>query len=245
MWMLYFDPLYLVIMGISIVLSGACALMVKARFAAGRAVPLASGQCGAQIAARILHQAGIDDVQVVEHRGFLSDHYNPMTRTLALSPEVFRGRHAAAAGVAAHEAGHALQHATGYALLGLRTALVPIASLGSNLGLWLVIIGMMLGSAVQAASGDHGLAYYLAIGGVGLFGLATLFAFITVPIEFDASARAKRQLADLGIIRSGDESAHVSGVLTAAGLTYVAAAVIALIQLLYWAMRAGLIGNRR
>ncbi len=245
MWFMYFDPLYLLIMAVSILLSGACAVMVKARFAAGRAVPLASGQCGAEVAARILYQAGIDDVQVVEHRGFLSDHYNPMTKTLALSPEVFRGRHAAAAGVAAHEVGHAIQHASGYALLGLRTALVPLASLGSNLGLWLVIFGIMLGSADQVAQGDHGLAYYLAIGGVGLFGLATVFAFITVPIEFDASARAKRQLADLGIIRSGEETAHVRAVLNAAGLTYVAAAVIALMQLLYWAMRAGLIGNRR
>ncbi len=240
----FMDPLYLLILVIGLVLSGGAALLVKSRFARGQQVALRSGLSGAEVAARILRDAGIHDVDIVEHRGFLSDHYNPLKKTLALSSAVYRGRNAAAAGVAAHEVGHAIQHAESYALLMLRSALVPIAGIGSNLGLWLVIIGMLMGSAQQAAADNPGFAYYMALGGVVLFGAAALFAVVTVPVEFDASSRAKRRLAHLGIVGHGEESAAVSGVLTAAGLTYVAAAVTALLQLLYWAFRAGLVGGR-
>jgi hypothetical protein len=183
--------------------------------------------------------AGITDVKVLEHQGFLSDHYNPLNKTLNLSREVYYGRNASAAGVAAHEVGHAIQHAQGYFPLWLRSFIVPAANLGSNLGPWLVILGIILMSAGRA------LGYSLAIAGVALFGIATLFTLVTVPVEFDASSRAKKVLARLDIVAQGREYNTVSGVLFAAGLTYVAAAIGSIMQLLYWAYRAGLIGGSR
>jgi len=236
------DPIYLIIMVIAIALSGGAAFMVKSRFAKANQVPIASGYTGAQIAEQLLRDAGITDVSVHEHKGFLSDHYNPMNRTLNLSPDVYKGRTAAAAGIAAHEAGHAIQHAQNYFPMWVRSAIVPVANIGSNLGPWLVIIGILLGAGVEMNSG---IGHYLAILGVALFAVATAFTLITVPVEFDASARAKKQLEHLSIVRQGNESAAVSSVLTAAAMTYVAAAITAILQLLYWAYKAGLIGGRR
>jgi Zn-dependent membrane protease YugP len=170
-----------------------------------------------------------------------------MDKTLNLSPEVYNGTSAAAAGVAAHEVGHAIQHAQGYSPMWLRSMLVPVANIGSMLGPYVVIGGMMMGAAGQAASGHYHAAYYVAVAGVALFGAATLFTLVTVPVEFDASARGKRHLATLGITRTEEEASAVRGVLTAAGMTYLAAAATSLMMLLYWAWRAGLIGggNRR
>ena len=230
-----FDPLYMLILVVTLVLSGAVSLLVKTRFAAGQKVNISSGLSGADVAKAILMEAGITDVKVLKHQGFLSDHYNPLNKTLNLSPEVYSGRNASAAGVAAHEVGHAIQHAQGYFPLWLRSAIVPAA----NLGPWLVIIGIMLMSMGKA------LGQSLAIVGVVLFGLATLFSLVTVPVEFDASARAKKALARMEVVAPGREYNTVSGVLFAAGLTYVAAAISSILQLLYWAYRAGLIGGRR
>ena len=234
-----FDPLYMGILLITLVLSGAVSLLVKTRFAAGQKVNISSGLTGADVAKAILMEAGITDVKVLQHQGFLSDHYNPLNKTLNLSPEVYNGRNASAAGVAAHEVGHAIQHAQGYFPLWLRSFIVPAANLGSNLGPWLVILGIVLMSAGRA------LGYSLAVAGVVLFGIATLFTLVTVPVEFDASSRAKKVLARLDIVAQGREYNTVSGVLFAAGLTYVAAAIGSIMQLLYWAYRAGLIGGRR
>jgi len=232
-----FDPLYLAILIVSFAISGLVSLMVRSRFKAAEQIPLRSGLSGAQVAAAILREAGVTDVTIEEHQGFLSDHYNPLTKTLALSPAVFRGRNAAAAGVAAHEAGHALQHAENYFPMWLRSAIVPLANIGSNLGPWLVIIGAMLGIA-------NPLGHWVAVLGVILFAASTAFTVITVPVEFDASARAKEQLIRLGITAYGDEADGVSSVLTAAGLTYVAAAASSIAMLFYWMLRAGLLGNR-
>lgn len=232
------DPLYMMILVVTLGLSGIVSWMVKSRFKAGQKVRISSGLTGADVAKAILMDAGITDVQVLEHRGFLSDHYNPLNKTLNLSPEVYHGISASSAGVAAHEVGHAIQHAQGYFPLWLRSFIVPAANLGSNLGPWLVIIGIMLMGAGRA------LGYSLAIAGVVLFGLATLFTLVTVPVEFNASARAKKILARLDIVAQGREYNTVSGVLFAAGLTYVAAAVASILQLLYWAYRAGLFGRR-
>jgi len=239
---MFFDPVYLAILGLGMLLSLAASGYVKSKFARGSAVPISSGLRGADVAAAILRDADISNVSIVEHPGFMSDHYNPMTRTLALSPDVYHGQNAAAAGVAAHEVGHAIQHAHGYAPMWLRSFLVPVANIGSMLGPVLVMIGAALGAA-QAAGPSLGQG--LAITGVVIFGAATLFTLITVPVEFDASSRAKRCLAHLGIVRPGEEEAAVRGVLLAAGLTYVAAAITAVLQLLYWALRAGLLGGRR
>ena len=234
-----FDPLYMGILLITLVLSGGVSMMVKSRFAAGQKVNISSGLTGADIAKAILMDAGITDVRILEHHGFLSDHYNPMNKTLNLSREVYYGRNASAAGVAAHEVGHAIQHAQGYFPMWLRSAIVPAANVGSNLGPWLVILGIMLMGFGKA------IGQPVAVVGVILFALATLFTLVTVPVEFDASSRAKKILARLDIVAQGREYNTVSGVLFAAGLTYVAAAIGSILQLLYWAYRAGLIGGRR
>ena len=234
-----FDPLYMSILLVTLVLSGAVSLLVKSRFAAGQKVRITSGLTGADVAKAILMDAGITDVKVLVHQGFLSDHYNPLNKTLNLSKEVYYGQNASAAGVAAHEVGHAIQHAQGYFPLWLRSFIVPAANIGSNLGPWLVILGVILMSAGRA------LGYSLAVVGVLLFALATFFTLVTVPVEFDASSRAKKALARMDIVAQGREYNTVSGVLFAAGLTYVAAAISSILQLLYWAYRAGLIGGRR
>lgn len=235
----YIDPLYLGILIVAGILSFGASALVKSRFAAASRVALRSGSNGAAVARAILQAEGIDDVEVVETHGFLSDHYNPMNKTLALSRDVYHGTNAAAAGVAAHEVGHAIQHARGYVLLWFRSLIVPAANFGSMLGPWIVIIGIVMMYA-GSAFGQN-----VAVVGVVLFGIATLFTLVTVPVEFDASARAKERLQTLGITCSAEEDQAVRGVLTAAGLTYVAAAFAAILQLLYWAYRAGLFGNNR
>lgn len=240
-----FDPIYIGILVVGMVLSGGAALLVKLQFARGQKIAIRSGMTGREVAERILQDAGITNVTVNEHQGFLSDHYNPMDRSLHLSPDVYNGRDAAAAGVAAHEVGHAIQHARGYFPMWIRSFLVPMANIGSMLGPWLVIIGIFMGSADQMLKGQPGLAAWLAIGGVALFGMAAAFSLVTVPVEFNASSRARDRLVALGITAPGAEDAAVRGVLTAAGLTYVAAAVVALMQLVYWAWRAGLLGGGR
>ena len=233
-----FDPIYMGILLFTLAISGIVSAMVKSRFNAGQKVRIQSGLTGAEVASAILADAGIFDVRIQETRGFLSDYYNPMDKTLNLSSEVFHGRSASSAGVAAHEVGHAIQHAQNYFPMWLRSAIVPAANIGSNLGPWLVILGIII-SAGKPIIGTN-----IATIGVLLFGIATLFALVTVPGEFDASSRAKKCLARLNILAPGRERDVVAGVLFAAGLTYVAAAVSSILQLLYWALRAGLLGGR-
>ena len=240
-----FDPIYIGILIVGMVLSGGASLLVRIQFSRGNKIAIRSGLTGREVAERILRDADVRDVTVHEHQGFLSDHYNPMAKTLNLSPEVFNGTTAASAGIAAHEVGHAIQHARGYAPMWLRSVLVPVANIGSMLGPWLVIIGIFMGAAAQATAGIHGAGYWLAVGGVMLFGAAAAFTLVTVPVEFNASGRARERLTALGITQPGEEDSAVRGVLTAAGLTYVAAALTAILQLLYWAWRAGLIGGGR
>jgi uncharacterized protein len=233
-----FDPLFILIFVVTLALSGVASLMVKRKFKAGEGVSLSSGMMGHQVAAAMMHEAGLNDVKIEEHQGFLSDHYNPLTKTLALSTSVYWGRNAAAAGVAAHEAGHALQHAENYLPMWARSALVPVANIGSSVGPWLVIIGGFLG--IASAWG-----HMFAILGVYLFAAATFFTVVTVPVEFNASSRAKEQLLRLRITEHGTEQDAVTGVLTAAGMTYVAAAAASIAWLFYYALRAGLLGGGR
>jgi Zn-dependent membrane protease YugP len=242
---MFYDPLYLAIFIGTALLSGLASLAVNSAFAAGKRVRLRNGMSGAQAAQRVLDSAGITDVQIVMTRGFLSDHYNPRKKTLNLSPGVYEGTNASAAGVAAHEAGHAIQHAKGYLPLKLRSALVPAAALGSRLGMVLIIIGIIMGASVKIEDGVTSLSSYIAIAGLALFAAAAIFSIITVPVEFNASSRAKAKLNELGITQTDEEQAAVRRVLTAAGLTYVAAAITAILQLLYWAYRLGLFGGRR
>lgn len=237
------DPMYWIILIGTAILSFCASMYVKISFKRGANVPLQSGLSGRDIAAAILREENIDDVQIVEHQGFLSDHYNPLTKTLALSPDVYNGVSASSAGVAAHEVGHAIQHARAYFPMQIRSWLVPVASFGSSLGVWIIIIGIMLGVAQSSQANNHGFVYWLTISGIVLFSASTAFALVTVPVEFDASARAKRALERINIIRVQEERDAVRSVLWAAGLTYVAAAIGSIAMLVYWLYRAGFLGG--
>ncbi len=184
-------------------------------------VRAASGLTGAQTARAILDANGLHDVRIVEVPGQLTDHYDPTKKVVSLSTANFRGTSVAAHAVAAHEVGHALQHANGYAPLQLRTALVPVATLGANFAPWLVILGALLG------------LFGLVQLGVILFGAAVLFQLVTLPVEYNASSRAANQLASLGIA-TGEEVAGTRQVLNAAALTYLAAAAGSVMYLLYY-----------
>ncbi|MCS7236283.1 MAG: zinc metallopeptidase [Armatimonadota bacterium] len=184
-------------------------------------VPAGVGLTGAQVAERILHVAGLYDVRVEPVRGMLSDHYDPRHRVLRLSPEVYGTPSVAALGVAAHEAGHALQHRENYAPLALRNAIVPVAGIGSQLGIWLFVIGMFLGQA----------GGWLMDVGILLFLGVVAFTLVTLPVEFDASRRAVAALQAHGLV-TPRELDGVKAVLGAAALTYVAAAASAIVELL-------------
>ena len=185
-------------------------------------VPVESGLTGAQAARRILDSAGLNDVPVEEAEGRLSDHYDPTKRALFLSTDNYQGNSIAAVGVAAHEAGHALQHQSAYAMLNLRMALVPITQFSSSAYGIILLLGYFMGM----------MKIMLPIV-IVLFAIITLFQLITLPVEYDASARAKEQLFRLGLVRE-TERAGVSKVLNAAALTYVAALVSSMLTLLYY-----------
>lgn len=223
--MLY-DPLYLAVIVIGFLLSAGAQLWVKTTVSRYSRVPTGRGLTGAQVAQAILRAEGVEGVTIEPVRGWLSDHYDPRHKVLRLSPEVFGGRSVAAAGIAAHEVGHAVQDKQGFAPMRMRQAMVPVANLGTNLGLWLIIIGMLV-----RFSG-------LATLGVALFGGFVAFTLITLPVEIDASRRARIVLQRTGLLAPA-ELAGVTRVLTAAAATYLAAAVTAVLQLLYWLNRLG------
>ena len=227
-----FDPVYFVFLAPALILSVWASWRVKANFNKYSKVGTARGITGADAAAEILRSAGINDVSVVQARGFLTDHYNPVNKTLALSEGVYNSTSIAAVGIAAHESGHAIQHQRKYAPLWLRSLLVPTASIGSNLGYLVMLFGLMLG------------ATNMVLVGAVLFSAVLLFQIVTLPVEFDASSRAKKLLVEYGIIMER-ERVGVDKVLNAAALTYVAAAISTLLTLLYFLMRAGLLGGRR
>lgn len=230
--MFYFDPVYFLFVGPAIVLSLIASWLTKSRFNKYSQIRSAYGITGAQAAQAMLDRAGIRDVKVVPTSGFLSDHYNPVNKTLALSDEVYGRTSIAAIGVACHEAGHAVQHARHYAPLWVRSALVPTAGIGSNLGMIMMGIGLFMQSQNM-----------VLIGAV-LFSAVLLFQIVTLPVEFDASARAKKLAFEYGLVTAGEREG-VAKVLNAAALTYVAAAVSSLLTLLYYLWRAGLLGGRR
>lgn len=224
--MFFFDPLYvLVVMLPGMLISGAASLAVRAAFNRYSQVMTRRGITGAQAAQKLLQGAGIGDVNIVPTDGHLSDHYNPSNRQLALSEDVYNSSSVAAVGIACHEAGHAIQHAEQYAFLRMRTALVPLAGIGSSLGYMVMLAGLVLSRTP------------LLLVGAALFSLVLVFQVITLPVEFDASARAKRLVLEAGII-DPDERAGIDRVLNAAALTYVAAVISSLLTLLYFFMRA-------
>jgi Zn-dependent membrane protease YugP len=226
--MFYFDPLYLVFMIPGLLLMLWAQSKVRSNYARFSRVPNHLGMTGAQAARRVLDANGLYDVAIEGVPGELSDHYDPRKRVLRLSQPIYSQPSIAAIAVAAHEAGHAIQHAKAYAPLQLRTAIVPAVSIGSNLGFFVLIAGILLASQPVAWLG------------VVLFGLSTLFALITLPVEFDASARAKANLLQLGIVDGGvgggSEAKGVEKMLGAAAWTYVAGFAASVLTLLYYVM---------
>ena len=228
-----FDMKYILFVVVpTLVMSGLASLLVKSAFAKYSQVATRRGYTGAEAAQILLEQAGITDVRIEPTHGFLSDHYNPATKTLALSEQVYASRSVAAIGVACHEAGHAIQHAYNYSPLWMRSALVPVVGFGSNAANILLMLGFFMNFKP------------LLVLGVICFATIVLFQLVTLPVEFDASARAKRLSVEAGII-SADERRGVDSVLNAAALTYVASFASGLLTLLYYMYRAGLIGGRR
>ena len=229
--MLFFDPLYFLVLAPGILLAMWAQFRVQSAFARAKQIPAQSGYTGAQAAAALLRTAGVDGVEIQPVEGFLSDHYVPGQRVLRLSPEVYSGRSLAALGVAAHECGHAMQEFTRYPALALRNGLVPLAGIGSNLSWIIIVAGLLLHMA--------GLIYV----GIAAFALTVVFQLVNLPVEFDASRRARLALVDSGLV-TPEEDVTVGKVLNAAALTYVAATITAVLTLLYFLIRAGLLGGR-
>jgi Zn-dependent membrane protease YugP len=229
-----FDPLYLVITLISVAVSGYATWKVRSAFNKYSQVGNVRRLTGAEVAAEILRYQGIHNVRIEPTEGMLSDHYDPSKRVLRLSPDVYNGTTIAAAGVAAHEVGHAIQHAREYPLLQLRTSIVSLASI-SSWASWIIII---MGFFFMYLAHNPVILYI----GIGLFSVVVFFQLITVPVEVDASNRAKALLLQNGLLDKR-EMTGIHKVLNAAALTYVAAAFSAILQLLYLLLRAGLLGG--
>lgn len=223
---------YLLFMLPALLLSLWASFRTKSAFNKYSRVRTARGLTGAQAAQEMLQRAGIVDVKIVPSHGFLSDHYNPMNKTLALSQPVYDSPSVAAVGVACHEAGHAIQHAVGYKPLWLRSTLVPMASIGSTMSYIVILLGLLLLRSPQ-------MVYF----GAALFSLVVLFQLITLPVEYDASARAKRLAVENGIVLA-QEREGMDRVLNAAALTYVAAAISSIVTLLYYLSLAGGMSRR-
>ena len=222
--MFFYDPnLILVIpaMIFALIAQG----MVNSAFSRYSKVRARSGMTGEQVARALAHSNGLN-VTVHEVKGTLSDHYDPVKKTINLSPEIYRGTSIAALSVAAHETGHAVQDKTGYGFLKLRHALVPITQIGSNMAIPLFIIGMLL-----SAGSSSSIGWFLMNLGIVFFTVAVAFQIITLPVEFNASSRARQMLVSEGYI-SGDEASGVKSMLNAAAMTYVAATAVAVFQLL-------------
>ena len=209
---------------------------LKQKFKKYSKIQLRNGMSGREIAEKMLSDNGIYDVEVISTPGQLTDHYNPKNKTVNLSEAVYNQRNAAAAAVAAHECGHAVQHAKAYSMLQLRSQLVPVVSLTSGMSQWLVIGGLILGAAAGS-----GMGYYIALAGLAFMGMATLFSFITLPVEYDASNRALAWLKNRNML-APEEYNGAEDALKWAARTYLVAAIGALASLLYWAMQV--LGNR-
>ncbi|MCP4217742.1 MAG: zinc metallopeptidase [bacterium] len=224
------DPLYWMMMLPVLILSGISSWRVKSAFKKYSKVKNSAGMTGAQMAETILKRNGLSHVQVKESKGFLSDHYDPTKKVVKLSPDVYNNASIAAIGVAAHETGHAIQHKKSYGPLKLRSLMVPVASFGSNMAWVVIMIGFFMSSLAMVKVG------------IVLFSTVVFFQLVTLPVEFDASSRAKKMLAEYALVPSSDIKG-VGKVLSAAAMTYVAAAASAIMTLIYFLIRAGLIGD--
>ncbi len=220
---------YYIIIGISALVSWLVGKMLQKKFEKYSKVYLRNGMTGAEIAEKMLADHGITDVQVVSVAGQLTDHYNPQNKTVNLSEVVYNQANAAAAAVAAHECGHAVQHAKAYKWLGMRSKLVPMVSFSSKYSQWLIMGGLMLGAASS-------FGYWALLAGVVLMGMGTLFSFVTLPVEYDASNRALEWLENKHIV-TREELAGSKDALKWAARTYLVAALSSLAMLFYWVMK--------
>jgi uncharacterized protein len=222
---------YYILIGAIALVSWLVSNQLKKKFEFYSKVQLRNGMSGAEIAQRMLEDHGIYDVKVISTPGRLTDHYNPTDKTVNLSEAVYNQRNAAAAAVAAHEVGHAVQHATAYEWLKMRSKLVPVVSVSSGMSQWLVIGGLILGAASGSAIG-----FYVAVAGLVMMALATTFSFITLPVEYDASNRALAWLKKANMVGQ-QEYEGAQDALKWAARTYLVAAIGALASLLYWALQ--------
>jgi Zn-dependent membrane protease YugP len=229
---MFFDPIYLLFVAPGMIFALIATYKVKSTFARYSKISAGSGLTGAEAARQMLSENGVTNVTIERADGFLSDHYDPTSRTLRLSSGVYDSPSLSAIGVACHEAGHALQHASAYMWLGLRSALVPATQFGSMGSYIFFLLGMFMNNPKM----------YLI--GIILFSITVVFSIITLPVEWDASSRAKRLMVMSGIV-TYQEQEDAARVLNAAFLTYVASAVTALLTLLYYLFRSGLLGGRR
>jgi Zn-dependent membrane protease YugP len=222
---------YYILIGAIALVSWIVSARLKSKFEHYSKLTLRNGMSGAEIAQKMLQDHGIYDVKIISTPGRLTDHYNPVDKTVNLSEAVYNQRNAAAAAVAAHEVGHAVQHATAYEWLTMRSKLVPVVSVSSGMSQWLVIGGLILG----AASGST-LGFYVAVIGLVMMALATAFSFVTLPVEYDASNRALAWLKNKNMV-SQQEYVGAEDALKWAARTYLVAAIGALASLIYWALQ--------
>ncbi len=228
---------YYILIGVIALVSWAVSAKLQSKFEFYSKVHLRNGMSGAEIAEKMLQDHGITGVRVISTPGRLTDHYNPADKTVNLSEAVYNQRNAAAAAVAAHEVGHAVQHAQAYEWLNMRSRLVPVVSVTSGMSQWVVIGGLILGAATGFVGG-----FYIAVAGLVMMAFATLFSFITLPVEYDASNRALAWLKNKNML-SQQEYAGAEDSLKWAARTYLVAAIGSLASLLYWALQV--FGGRR
>jgi Zn-dependent membrane protease YugP len=231
-----FDLTYMILIGAIALVSWLVSSRLKSKFEYYSKTSLRNGMSGAEIAEKMLHDHGIFDVKVISTPGRLTDHYNPMDKTVNLSEAVYNQRNAAAAAVAAHEVGHAVQHAHAYSWFTMRSNMVPVGNISSSMSQWIIMGGLILGFASKSSIG-----FYVAVAGLILMAIATTFSFVTLPVEYDASNRALAWLKNKNMV-SQQEFAGAEDSLKWAARTYVVAALGALASLLYWAFQ--ILGSR-
>jgi len=231
-----FDLPYMILIGAIALFSWLVSTRLKSKFEHYSKLTLRNGMSGAEIAEKMLADHGISDVKVISTPGRLTDHYNPVDKTVNLSEAVYNQRNAAAAAVAAHEVGHAVQHAQAYEWLTMRSKMVPMVNVSSSMSQWLIMGGIILGFASKS-----GIGFYVAVAGLALMAVATAFSFITLPVEYDASNRALAWLKNKNMLGQ-EEYAGAEDSLKWAARTYLVAALGALASLLYWAYR--ILGSR-
>lgn len=228
---MFFDPVYFIFLAPALLLTFWAQFRIKSTYAEASQIPSARRITGREAALTLLARNGIQNVAVEATEGTLTDHYDPTAKVLRLSHDVYYGSSLAAVGIAAHEAGHAIQDKVHYAPLRLRNGIVPLASIGSNLSFFLLALGLGM-NAVQ-----------FILLGIALFSIVVIFQLVNLPVEFDASRRAREHLVTCGIVSPAEER-EVRSVLGAAALTYVAATLTAVMTLVYYLFRAGFLGNR-